>query len=72
MVKTNHPKQKELRIPLSGFVRPMLSVTPYVADFGAITMTPEGKDLSIIVTNFGTGPIEITKVTTASPASRRR
>jgi hypothetical protein len=64
VVTTNHPKQKEIKIPLSGFVRPILSVTPYVADFGSVTMTPEGKDLSIIVTNFGKEPVEITRVTT--------
>jgi len=65
VVKTNHPKQKEVRIPITGFVRPILSVTPYVADFGSVTMTEKGKDLSIIVTNFGKEPVEITRVTTA-------
>lgn len=65
VVKTNHPKQKELRIPVSGFVRPILSVTPYVADFGAVTLTDQAKDLSIIVTNFGKEPVEILRATTA-------
>ncbi len=49
---TNHPRQKVVRIPISGFVRPILSVTPQVADFGrrtpgeAHTATLEVKNLS--------------------------
>jgi hypothetical protein len=66
-VKTNHPKQKELRIPITGFVRPILTVTPYVADFGAVELKDTAKDLSIIVTNFGAAPVEITRVTTGVP-----
>ena len=31
---TNHPDVKRLRIPVSGFVRPVLAVSPPVADFG--------------------------------------
>lgn len=31
---TNHPRQKMVRIPVSGIVRPILAVTPQVADFG--------------------------------------
>ena len=61
-VKTNHPKQKELRIPITGFVRPILTVTPYIADFGAVAPTEASKDISIIVTNFGKDPVEITRV----------
>lgn len=66
-VTTNHPKQKQLRIPITGFVRPILTVTPFVADFGAVELKDAGKDLSIIVTNFGVAPVEITKVTTGVP-----
>jgi hypothetical protein len=33
-VLTNHPKQKQLKIPVSGIVQPVLAVTPQVADFG--------------------------------------
>ena len=63
VVKTNHPKQKQLRIPITGFVRPVLTVTPYVADFGAVSLGDGAKDLSLIVTNFGKEPVEITRVT---------
>lgn len=34
-VETNHPKQRVLKIPVSGFVRPELSVTPRVAELGS-------------------------------------
>jgi hypothetical protein len=36
VVVTDHPRQKRLRIPLSGFVRPVLAVTPPVADIGEV------------------------------------
>jgi hypothetical protein len=36
VVKTDHPRQKEVRIPVSGFVRPLLAVTPPEADLGAV------------------------------------
>lgn len=36
VVVTDHPRQKRLRIPLSGFVRPVLAVTPPVADVGEV------------------------------------
>jgi hypothetical protein len=38
VIQTNHPKQKELKVPISGFVRPILSVTPFEADFGVLEM----------------------------------
>lgn len=64
VVKTNHPKQKELRIPVTGFVRPVMSVTPYVADLGAVQLSEPGKDFSLILTNFGKEPVQITRVST--------
>ena len=67
VVQTNHPRQKELRIPITGFVRPVMSVTPYVADFGSIHMTEAGKDLSLILVNFGEEPVEIKSVTSTVP-----
>lgn len=35
---TNHPKQKEVGIPVSGFIRPMVVLTPSEADFGRIVV----------------------------------
>lgn len=34
-VQTNHPKQPVVRIPVSGFIRPVVSVTPRVAQLGS-------------------------------------
>ncbi len=34
-VETNHPKQRVIKIPVSGFVRPEVSVTPRVAELGS-------------------------------------
>ncbi len=34
-VETNHPKQRVVKIPVSGFIRPVVSVTPRVADLGS-------------------------------------
>ncbi len=48
VLTTNHPQLKTLRIPVSGFVRPVLSVTPRVADFGRRELTgPQTASLEI-------------------------
>jgi len=60
-VHTNHPKQKIVLIPVSGFVRPVMAVTPPVADFGKIELKePLRKSLSI--RNFATESIKVTSV----------
>ena len=67
VVETNHPKQKELRLAITGFVRPLLSVTPAVADFGALELTAATQDLSLVLINFGEAAIEIRGVTASVP-----
>lgn len=60
-VHTNHPKQKLLQIPVSGFVRPVMAVTPPVVDMGQVN----GKDpvkFSLHVRNFATEPIKVTGI----------
>lgn len=58
-IHTNHPKQKLVQIPVSGFVRPVMAVTPPVADFGKVDLKePLRKALN--VRNFATEPIKIT------------
>ncbi|HEX4963979.1 MAG TPA: DUF1573 domain-containing protein, partial [Thermoanaerobaculia bacterium] len=60
-VYTNHPKQKIVQIPVSGFVRPVMAVTPPVGDYGDIELKePLKKSLS--VRNFATEPIKLTSV----------
>jgi hypothetical protein len=60
-VHTNHPRQKLVQIPVSGFVRPVMAVTPPVVDMGQV----DGKEpiqFSINVRNFATEPIKVTGV----------
>ena len=63
-IRTNHKKQPKLEIPVTGFVRPLLAVTPFVADFGSVSLAQGPKDVSVILNNFGKEPVEIRKVST--------
>lgn len=58
-VHTNHAKQKLVQIPVSGFVRPVMAVTPPVADFGRVELK-EPLLRTLNVRNFATEPIKIT------------
>jgi hypothetical protein len=60
-IVTNHPKQKLVTIPVSGFVRPVIAVTPSVADFGQVELK-EPLRRTFNVRNFATEPIKITAV----------
>lgn len=60
-VHTNHPKQKVVQIPVSGFVRPVVAATPQSMDFGQVDLK-EPKKRSLNVRNFATEPIKITGV----------
>jgi len=60
-IHTNHPKQKLIQIPISGFVRPVMAVTPPIVDMGQV----DGKEpvrFSINVRNFATEPIKVTGI----------
>ncbi len=60
-VAVDHPRQKTVRIPISGFVRPRQHVTPDKIDLGVL----DGESLPLrrvaTFTNFITKGIEITK-----------
>lgn len=58
LVRTDHPKQRTLRIPVSGFVRPILAVTPPRAEVGEIDPAA-GATASLHVQSFSTAPIEV-------------
>jgi hypothetical protein len=58
-IYTDHPKQKLVQIPVSGFVRPIVAVTPPVADFGQVTIT-EPLRRTLNVRSFATEPIKLT------------
>jgi len=64
-IHTTHPKQKIVQIPISGFVRPVIAVTPPVGDYGEIELK-EPLRKSLIVKNFATEPIKLTSVETST------
>lgn len=63
-VITDHPKQKEVRIPISGFVRPRQHVTPDKIDFGNLdgSALPHHRVASFM--NFIQDGIEVTQIDT--------
>jgi len=63
VVTTNHPELKTVRIPISGFVRPILSVTPRVADFGRRELT-ESQTASLEIRNLSSTAVELGQVST--------
>jgi hypothetical protein len=59
VVETNHPQQPEIKIPVSGFIRPLVVVTPAAADFGALVLDEDGAVGSVILKHYGAKPLEI-------------
>jgi hypothetical protein len=57
-VHTTHAKQKLVEIPVSGFVRPVIAVTPPKADFGQVEVK-EAVHRALDVRNFATEPIKV-------------
>ncbi len=60
-VYTNHPKQKVAWLPVSGFVRPLVAVTPPEAHFGKF-QNPEAMTTNFIVKSYAPFDVKITKV----------
>lgn len=60
-IVTNHPKQKLVPVPVSGFVRPVVHVTPPEADLGTIQLK-EARRVTFNIRSFATEPIKITGV----------
>lgn len=63
VVSTNHPELKTVRIPVSGFVRPVLSVTPRVADFGRRELI-EAQTASLEIRNLSSSAVTLNQVST--------
>lgn len=63
-VETDHPKQKILKLPISGFVRPRQHITPVDIDFGELEGAALPLQRSLHFTNFATDGIEVTKIET--------
>src|SRR5690606_35491002 len=53
---TAHPEQSQIRIPVSGFVRPPIHVTPPAGTYGEVDVTA-GKKAVFVVKSFSTEPI---------------
>lgn len=61
LVTTDHPELKTVRIPLSGFVRPVLSVTPRIADFGRRELD-EPQTASLEIRNLSSAAVQLGEV----------
>jgi Protein of unknown function (DUF1573) len=63
-VETDHPKQKQVRLPVSGFVRPRQHITPFELDFGSLEGATLPLQRSLTMTSFITDVIQIPKIET--------
>lgn len=63
VILTNHPQQKEVRIPISGFVRPLMHATPEELDLGELTLSgSEPFETELVLVNFGNETIDVTSI----------
>jgi hypothetical protein len=62
VLHTTHPVQKVVRIPVSGFVRPTMWVTPDKIEVGQIRLDDEPVDYTVVLQNFLAAPVEVTSV----------
>ena len=72
VVRTNHPRQPELQIPLSGVVRPVLHLTPGAADFGELSLAGQAREVVLTLVNFGQAPVEVRSVATDVAGAQAR
>lgn len=68
VVTTDHPRQKRLRIPVSGFVRPVVAVTPPEADVGEVDGARPFRFV-LDVKTFASEPIAIERATCDLPGA---
>lgn len=66
LIRTNHPREPEMDLPISGFVRPLFAATPAVIDFGSVELG-EPRLLGVAFVNFGSEPVEIVGVESSVP-----
>ena len=66
VVRTNHPQQPELRIPIGGYVRPMLMATPPRVEFGTFAPSEPRKG-SVVVNNHGEAAVRVLGVESDVP-----
>ncbi|MDX1643727.1 MAG: DUF1573 domain-containing protein [Thermoanaerobaculia bacterium] len=65
-IRTNHPDRSVMRIPVSGFVRPVLAASPPLVDFGQREVSGP-VHASIQIKNFGEEAVEILGLTSDLP-----
>lgn len=63
VARTDHPRQKNVWIPVTGFVRPLFAVTPPTASLGDVSLSRR-RTSGLHVKNFATEPIAIQGATT--------
>lgn len=65
-LETNHPDKPLVRVPVSGFVRPILAASPPFADFGAREVDGPIR-ASVQIKNFSDDEIALTDVASSLP-----
>lgn len=61
LVNVSHPKQSIVPIPLSGFMRPIVVVTPNALNVGELTLAAK-QSQAFTVKSYSTAPVRVTKV----------
>ncbi len=69
VVTTNDPDQDTIEIPVSGYVRPIVAVTPPKVDFGKVDPAKDQK-WGLLVRNFGSQTMEIQQVESSVPGMK--
>ena len=69
LVHTDHPEQKVIPLPISGFMRPVVFVFPEKGDFGTVTADKLPLRGSFKFSNFATEPIAVTGVEASIPGA---
>lgn len=64
VLHTTHPKQSLARLSVSGFVRPLIAVTPPAATIPPPAPTGDAESAPMLVVNFGEAPLELTAAET--------
>jgi len=58
-VVTNHPQQKDVPIPVSGFVRPMVVLTPERANLGSVSISDEPTTATMLLKNYARQDLDV-------------
>lgn len=66
VITTDHPEQPLIHIPVSGFVRPVLAVTPHVANFRKVELK-EPLRANLLVKNYAVEEIKLKEIASTIP-----